>query len=202
MMKRRVLLAAVTGGLIAAGLAAQSPAIVIDGGIQFPDGTLQLTAATQLGYSNRIVEFAPPKPYAEVCFKGGGAPFSSDIDPLGGNSTRGGNCEPGDIGWVIELEERGAATWEQAKVDCLEDTMRLLEPFEWKYSCKNGLALALVDLIDDWEWSSNVVVAFQTAAATGAVSILLGQEGCGWGTFSFMSNSAGGEGSHTYRCGR
>ena len=172
------------------------------GGFRFPDGTLQGTAATQPGYNNRIADFSPPNPYAEVCFPGGGAPFTSDIDGAGGKSTQGGNCEPGDIGWVIELDERAPdAQWDDAVEECLTDGMRLPEAFEWKLSCDNATALTLQDVTDDNEWVANTPTLV-AEPAIGLAVVVMGNGSCFFGGYDFAANATATTAARAYRCAR
>ena len=101
-------------------------------GFRFPDGSLQTTASVgasvtaNLGmYRNTIVDFAPPNAYTEICIKAGAVQF--DIHAAL-ESTQGGDCLPGDVGWIIERLERdlGAqVSWSSARLECLKDGMRL-----------------------------------------------------------------------------
>ena len=56
-------------------------------------------------YNNRIISISPPYHYTEICFKGSSINF--DVH-LASKSNEGGNCEPGDIGYIIERYERPA----------------------------------------------------------------------------------------------
>ena len=106
-------------------------------GVQFGDGSVQTTAATatpgategasanQGLYDNRIPDFTPPNAYTEVCIKSGS--LMADVHMIS-ESPVGGNCEPGDLGWLVERDERLAATWARARLSCLLDGMRLPEP--------------------------------------------------------------------------
>lgn len=105
-------------------------------GIEFPDGSIQVTACTtsDLGstanaglYSNVIVEMTPPEMYTEICIKDGSV--LADIH-VGGESSAGGNCIPGDTGWIIERDQRAALTWPEARMKCLTIGMRLPEMFD------------------------------------------------------------------------
>ncbi|MEM8995609.1 MAG: hypothetical protein AAGF23_12560 [Acidobacteriota bacterium] len=148
---------AVAGSMTVQGL------VSTDAGVRFPDSTIQTTAspggaatANQGLYSNRITAFAPPYAYTEVCF--GDSGFRFDVHSIG-ESTDGGNCLPGDTGFVIERAERddGAlVTWLAAKSACLAHGMRLLEPFEWQFACDNAAVLELERMtFNQWEWVSN-----------------------------------------------
>ena len=149
----------VTQGLNAGG-EVQSTA-----GFRFPDGSLQTTAAGEIPvgatanaalYDNRIIEFTPPTAFTEICFKNGSV--SSDIHSIP-ESTVGGSCIPGDIGWVIERDERAAATWEIARAECLMSGMRLPETFELYFTCRDAALFGINDLDETiLEWSSNTAM--------------------------------------------
>jgi hypothetical protein len=89
------------------------------GGFRFPDGSFQTTAATVVVgasasaglYDNRIVEMTPPQPFSEICFKNGQA--LGDIH-VSSESSAGGNCLPGDLGFILERNQRAAANWKTA----------------------------------------------------------------------------------------
>jgi len=117
--------------------------------IQDIDGSL---TANDGMYSNRIILMTSPAAYTEVCFKNGTITYDTHS---GSASTAGGNCVPGDIGYVIEKNERAAAFWEMAKQTCLQNGMRLTEPFEWKLACKNAATWDLTAMTGNWEWASN-----------------------------------------------
>ncbi len=151
--------AVLSGSILVSGL------IETDAGIRFPDATVQVTAAPQSKatanqglYSNIIVAFSPPHAYSEICFKSGG--FQFDVHTIG-EPTEGGNCLPGDRGFIVERTEReegAVATWAQARSTCLVHEMRLLEPFEWQFACDNAGLLELDNMAEEqWEWASNTV---------------------------------------------
>jgi hypothetical protein len=152
----------VAGNLRVDGDLSVAGAITSDTGIRFPDGSVQVTAnggvsANAALYSNTIADFSPPNAYTEVCIKSGQTMF--DIHQSG-EPTAGGNCEPGDIGWVIERFERNSGTatsWAEARLDCLADRMRLPEVFGWQVTCENATDFAVSDMEDDGEWTSNIV---------------------------------------------
>lgn len=104
-------------------------------------------------YSNTIPSATVAVDAAEVCWSGG----VRDYDILApGASTVGGNCAPGDVGFVIELQERGAALWFEAAEACTAEGMRLPEVFEFQVACDLATSLGAAGWTDDNEWSSNV----------------------------------------------
>lgn len=153
------------------------------GGFVFPDGTVQTTAAipslsasasgsltANAGlYENRIPDILPPFPYSEICFKNTIA--LTDVHELS-EPTAGGNCAPGDIGWIIERETRGNAHWATAKGTCLRDGMRLPEPFEIFWSTLQNSSVQLIDpQLAGWASNSAIVVARDTEEPTTFVSV-------------------------------
>lgn len=184
--------------------------ITTGAGIEFPDGTVQTTAAgpatsgitANAGlYDNRIIDFSPPLPYIEVCFVGGGIEF--DIHVNGGESTAGGDCAPGDRGWVIEREARAANYWEEARAECLLSEMRLLEPFEFLLSCRRAQSLGLIGMTGGWEWVGNQAVLV-TPGYHAVAAVLLGFDGCDRGELGGVARSdqVGVGAQVQFRCAR
>ena len=181
-------------------------------GVRFPDGSLQETASGDSAvaqsasanaglYSNKIVDMIPPQPYTEIRFKGGAVL----VDIHSGNETTvGGNCVPGDTGWILERLERadGATSfWTTARATCLMARMRLPEPFEWQYACDNAALFGVSALTDDWEWASNSVSPQFAGEGYSAVPIF-GSGGCARSTFGPLGTSSGLRTSYVYRCAR
>ena len=135
---------------------------------------LESTSANMGIYDNRIANLAPPLAYTEVCAKGG--VVVSDIHSVS-ESTAGGACIPGDIGWIIEKNERPAESWVNARMACLLAGMRLPEPFEFQYSCVSAGGLGLADLADDSEWSSNEASVLEAGGAAGVAVTAMGAGG-------------------------
>ena len=149
-------------------------------------------------YDNRIANFTPPNDYTEVCIVAGAV--LNDQNP-GGSSPVGGNCDPGNIGWLVEREERSALVWEAARMECLKDSMRLPEPFEWKYGCANAALLGLDSMINDYEWASNFAV-HQSDSDNHVGATVFGLGACDVGSWGEVARSDGGEATFTYRCVR
>ncbi len=191
---------AVTGSLTVAGILESTI-----GGILFPDGTVQTTAATTSGaqtansglYNNRIPDFTPPQPYSEICFKAGSV--QSDIHAIS-ESPAGGLCEPGDLGWIIERDERTAATWEAARVQCLLQGMRLPEPFEWRVSCVDAATFGLNDMTGNAEWASNAAIPLVTTSSVGIGATIFGFSTCSSASFSWVGRGTPSSESEAYRC--
>ncbi len=176
-------------------------------GFRFPDGTTQSTASISIIgttansglYGNTIADITPPLPFTEICFTQG--QVLSDIHVIP-KSTAGGNCVPGDVGWIIEQDRRPAATWDSAKVDCLLDGMRLPEVFEWLYSCNNAVLFGL-SMEGEWEWSSNSSVPRDDGGSTtGAAVNTVGNPTCTNGGWRWVTRQDGLSDSHQYRCVR
>lgn len=197
----------VSGSLVAAG------EVSTNTGVRYPDGTVQ-TTADRVGagitanaglYSNTIPEVTPSLAYTEVCIKSDGVSFDiHDSD----EPTTGGNCVPGDKGWIIERFERdaGAAqSWTSARMECLISGMRLLEPFEWQFSCENQAEFAVSDLQDDWEWTGNSVslIRIDTSSSFGSLDVpIMGNGSCTHGTHGTLARNDGAfSGPYQFRCG-
>ena len=163
--------------------------------------TLRSMSANNGMYSNRIADFTPPAPYSEVCFVDGAV--QTDIHAVSEPPT-GGNCEPGDVGWMMERDERSSVLWETARAECLMAGMRLPEPFEWKFSCKNEALFGLNDMTGSLEWASNFVThqSEVTSGTNGIGAATLGGELCADGSWSWIATGSGVETTVPYRCVR
>ncbi|MCB0486685.1 MAG: hypothetical protein KDC47_10855 [Flavobacteriaceae bacterium] len=152
-------------------------------------------------YSNRI----PQKTeyinnVAEVCFKDG----QTQYDPNNDNSINSGDCQPGDVGFVIERNESEAKKWHQAKAQCTAKGMRLPELFEWMLACDNASTLGMNNMTGNWEWSSNnshVTYAGTGKEVTyGLVVPVSGEKICDDGGFGWVTgNRSKGKESY-FRC--
>ncbi len=175
------------------------------GGFRFPDGTMQLTAASTSGgsttandglYDNKIPDFSPPLSYTEICFKGGS--ILVDIHAIG-EPTAGGSCVPGDVGWVIERDERLAASWEVARAECLVAGMRLPEPFEYKLSCVDAATYGLNDMVGAWEWASNSAMVVSDINK-GVAAEVMGEVSCASALWGWLGTAGQDETSVGFRC--
>lgn len=221
--------AAATIGLMlvaAAPVVAASPGaevgMVVDGvvkseagGFQFPDGSVQESAATESGevldavqplsvtgalYDNRVPDFTHAAAFIEVCFKGG-EQLVDENDA--GSSTAGGNCLPGDVGFIMEREERPAAAWYRAKSNCLKRGMRLPETFEYKLVCWQASSIGIVDMENDWEWASNQsLVTPHGSGGGGSIVPLLGGGSCRIGHIGWIARADDVHAAYAYRCVR
>lgn len=140
------------------------------GGLRFPDGTLQSTAAagaeettdalesarglsaSQGLYDNRIPDFAHSLAFVEICFRDGALLVDQNA---AGDDTTGGDCSPGDVGWILEQDNRAETDWTSAKATCLQHGMRLPEIWEIHFSCRHQDAIGLLTSVDRNEWTSN-----------------------------------------------
>ena len=180
-------------------------------GYKFPDGSVQSTAARNLLglngatansglYGNQIADFSPPLAYTEVCIEDGSVLV--DIHTIG-EPTSGGNCEPGDLGWIMERNQRPSSIWANARMECLVDGMRLPEPFEWSYGCQNDTTLGLIDMTGDSEWVSNtVLVSFSNTGLTGLVVPTMGANTCASGDREWIARGDSVEVSEVFRCAK
>ena len=182
-------------------------------GVRFPDGSLQETASGDSGvaqstsanaglYGNRIVDMVPLRPYTEVCIKDGA--LYSDIHS-GLQTTAGGNCVPGDIGWIIERLERDSGTtesWSAARLNCLKDGLRLPEAFEWQISCDNAGLFGISHMTDDWEWAANTAHPDVEGPTVYAASLIFGNGSCDFAAYGSIGRSDGIRSSNVYRCAR
>jgi hypothetical protein len=156
-------------------------ALFLVGNAHAAPGTLgSLTAAGGL-YSNKILNLTPAVGYTEICWVGGVR--LSDYHPVSGPTT-GGNCAPGDLGFLIENAERPAAQWNEAMEECLMVGMRLPEAFEYITACDEATLGGLPGFTDDNEWASN----------TGSHSniLILGNGGCTSGGASGFGSAGAG----------
>ncbi len=184
------------------------------GGVRFPDGTLQLSAAApstavrsltaKAGlYSNTIADLSPTQAFTEICFKAGAMHFDIHV---AGESTTGGNCLPGDTGWIIDRFEResGAAQdWTSARALCLMDGMRLPEPFEIQLTCDNADMFAVSDLLDDEEWATNEVsTLFTGSGGRGEIATTLPAGSCDGLFFRWVGRSSNDREKVQFRCVR
>jgi hypothetical protein len=149
-------------------------------------------------YSNRIVLMSPSADYTEVCFKSGSTSYDAHT---AGQSTAGGNCVPGDVGFIIERSERSANYWELAKQTCLQQGMRLPEPFEWKLSCKNTATWGLSGMTGNDEWESNSGILLSNGGS-GMFTSVAGASGCAYSGYGWISSGAVAENSNAFRCMR
>lgn len=174
-------------------------------GIAFADGSIQLTAgggspsqsANSGIYDNRIPDFVPPLAFTEVCFKNG--QILSDIHTVS-EGPAGGQCEAGDLGWIIERDERTAANWVVARAECLVEGMRLPEPFEWQLSCFNLMQWGLNSMTNGREWASNTTIVWNNGSAGGVVVSTLGEGTCNYGNVGFVGRNTGSIGLYPFRC--
>jgi hypothetical protein len=153
-------------------------------------------------YANVISRFEPSTAYTEVCFKGGA--MMADLHSTG-ETANGGNCAPGDLGWIIEKYEREADCWYEAKATCLKEGMRLPEPFEYQVSCDNATTFGLSAMTSNYEWASNTAfpIADSGGRGTGLGAMILGNLGCGNGTWEWVARSDANQcDTRPFRCVR
>jgi len=166
---------------------------------QAPLDTLRSLTSDGGMYSNQIVSMTLTTPFAELCWPAGSV--ETDQHPAGG-STVGGNCNVGDIGWVIEQQQRPESIWDSARYDCQRNNMRLPEPFEFMISCRHATQLGLVDIVGDWEWASNSTFTEMKDGVVGIAAMSMGQDSCMSGAWNWVANKEGFGSSDPYRCVR
>ena len=146
-------------------------------------------------YNNRISDFSHSAAYTEVCFKNGA--MWNDQHAAGG-STAGGDCLPGDRGWIIEAVSRPALIWAEAKAECLKYDMRLPEPFELSFSCNNVSQLGLT--VGDTELASNSASLFY-AGLPGVAVAIMNSANCSSASHVWVGTSPGTpQTALNYRC--
>jgi hypothetical protein len=129
-------------------------------------------------YTNKIPDATPPNAYSEICFKGGTTKYDNHSSS---ETTQGGNCVPGDPGFVIEKNTRGKANHDEARFSCVSLGMRLPEMDEFSFAMKHaseaGINATTTNSTswntDNFEHASNGVYMLQNGGATGS-SVFIG----------------------------
>jgi len=161
-----------------------------------------LTATSGI-YSNRIPKASSVSNVAEVCFKDGETKYDSNDN----NDLVSGECQPGDVGFVIEKNATEAKKWHQAKAHCTAKGLRLPELFEWMLACDKNTKLGMNSMIGkNWEWSSNVL-NLQSQSKNGYVAAVIGHGSCETGSSGWVTSSVEepkkekhSQGSYGFRC--
>lgn len=117
-------------------------------------------------------------------------------------STAGGNCVPGDTGYILEQNVRTTKTWELAKEICTQNNMRLPEVFELKLACKNQTTWSLTSIGDGNEWSSNQTFSHWQPNSSYDTAVPVMQASCAQITLGNVGHSSNSEDSNPYRCAR
>lgn len=118
---------------------------------------------------NKVPNVSIALPYIEVCFGGGAA--QSDLHAAGG-STAGGNCLPGDPGFVITQSSLGQMTWPEATVECTSWGMRLPDLTELTAAACNASAIGLVSPAFRYGWTGGpATLTFDSDSNTGHLLI-------------------------------
>ena len=85
------------------------------------------------------------------------------------------------------------------KKTCLENGMRLPEPYEYKVSCVDAATFGLSSMTGNWEWSSNF--ALPKFNINGGVGVaVMGGSGCNYAGWDWVGKSDGIQGSAAFRC--
>ena len=150
-------------------------------------------------YSNQIPRGNPPAAFTEICFMDGAVESDQHSSA---ESTNGGNCAPGDIGWIIERDERAPKCWDAAKAECLKAGMRLPEPFEFHYSCRNTATFGLNAMTGNYEWATNSAFPIaDSVRGSGLGATMIGNLGCGNATWEWVGRSDADQcDSRAFRC--
>lgn len=108
---------------------------------------------------------------------------------------------PDGKGYCIEINERAAIHWDEARHTCLQLNKRLPEPGEFKFACTRRTQLGLQNMTNNKEWASNFALpmARETFSSIGASS--MGLNDCVTADWSFIG-ATGSFSSHdrAYRC--
>ncbi|MEO0422616.1 MAG: hypothetical protein AAF184_09795 [Pseudomonadota bacterium] len=166
---------------------------------QSPLDALQSQTANAGLYANRIPDRTFSRAFTEVCITGGGVLFDQNE---AGESTQGGACRPLMKGWVIERDQREAATWTEARVACTIDDMRLPEAMEWQYSCFNADTFGLLNMIGEWEWAGNTTIGYEPNPTRGIGANMFGSGACEDGTRGFVGREDEFARVEQFRCVR
>ncbi len=125
------------------------------------------------------------------------------------------NCDSGtesfvDIaetgrGYCIEKTARSAASWDDARNDCLKDAKRLPEAVEWKFACKSLNPADFTKSSSAPEWSSNFYAPFNAQSGSSTfdgvwVTTAGGPSDCIRLSYGAVSLNTGVEQSREYRC--
>ena len=109
---------------------------------------------------------------------------------------------PDGKGFCMELNERSAAYWEDARHDCLSEGKRLPEPAEFRYACRRAATLGLNGMDNAGpEWASNFATPMSTNSYGVAVPYM-GSSSCNHGSWGTVAWSTKVISSATYRCVR
>ena len=150
-------------------------------------------------YNNRIPDMTPFHFYTEVCFAQGAVhvDIHSRFEP-----TSGGLCMPGDRGFIIEKNKRGKLEWYRAREECLQDGMRLPEPFEWQIACYYAKEWSLDSIGSFQEWASNLVRPLYFRNSKGVGTNIFGGLGCDHSSLLWAGLPSGFQSQSSFRCVR
>ena len=155
-------------------------------------------------YNNRIIEMSHDIPFTEVCFKD--KKTQVDIHDAG-ESTAGGNCLPGDLGYIIERVQRPRDSWDKAVQTCLQNNgMRLPLFFEWQLSCRYRTDWGLESFFESqgqsagWEWTSNSVMPMVLRGNSGVAILIAGYAGCNYASWEWAGYHSGANYDAYFRC--
>lgn len=104
-------------------------------------------------------------------------------------------------GFCMEVNERTAATWEEARDSCATDLKRLPEAVEWKIACRRS-GSSFNQLLDGIEWVGNTATLFWPNAGAGSLmaAIVGFSPTCASISVNYVGQRDSIESSHSYRC--
>ncbi|MEO0424534.1 MAG: hypothetical protein AAF184_19510 [Pseudomonadota bacterium] len=159
---------------------------------------IHLAAAAIGGYRNVIPRRSFPLDFTEVCLVRGSVAF--DVHDAE-DHTRGGNCEPGDPGWVIAREAFAPSGWREAEAICGDVGMRLPRVIEWQMSCRHAERAELQTIEDTWEWAQNAARDTRRATRRGAVRQVPGEAICRDAQWNYVATFGSDKiGERGFRC--
>ncbi len=156
-------------------------------------------------YNNKIPsDFVPINAYTMICFKNN--QVFNETKLANTNTNTGTLCKPGDIGFIIERDISATyVNWDKARSECVKRGMRLPEPFEFIYACKDhSTTVSFYSGSIGQEWASNTPIyniEFSTIALL-AVPVLSGAGTCSFLISGVVSTSQAphNSDSYKYRC--
>ncbi len=103
-------------------------------------------------------------------------------------------------GLCMDKTWRSAATWDDAREVCAVDDMRLPEPMEFKFACKNPPS-GLINMTAGLQWASNQPMWILNGGYVIAAA-LMGNGSCAYGDWAYVATSGSVESTYPFRCVR
>ncbi len=159
---------------------------------------IRLAAAAIGGYRNVIPRRSFALDFTEVCLVHGGVAF--DVHEAD-DHTEGGNCEPGDPGWVIAREAFAPLDWRSAAQACSDVGMRLPRVIEWQMSCRHAASAELSTIEGTWEWAQNAAREPRRATRGGQPRQVPGEAICQQARWNYVATFGSDRiGERGFRC--